>query len=94
MHFCQLIVDDRYLPSQLDLDARIKYGLGHVRRRKQRILGREASSRIFVDPNDPKDGEEVHKLQDAIKVQHRADRVNSSLRIGTLQARRKFAMRF
>jgi hypothetical protein len=59
----QIISEDHYVPA-------VYYGAG------TRILDRDmvgtryvaAAVRTLVDPNDPKDVEQVHKLQDAIKI--------------------------
>jgi hypothetical protein len=50
------------------------YGAGTQTLSKQQIGTRYALAavRIFVDPSDPKDLDEVHKLQDAIKVSQKS----------------------
>ena len=59
----QIISEDHYVPA-------VYYGAG-TRTLDREMVGTRyvaAGVRTLVDPNDPKDVEQVHKLQDAIKV--------------------------
>jgi len=60
----QIIDEDQY--TQM-----VVYGAGNTTLSKEKIGTRYvlAAVRTLVDPNDPKDIEQVHALQDAIKVQ-------------------------
>jgi hypothetical protein len=60
----QAIDEDHYTPEVI-------YGAGTYTFNKEKIGTRYISLgvRILVDPNDPKDIEQVHALQDAIKVE-------------------------
>jgi hypothetical protein len=59
----QIISEDHYVPA-------VYYGVGSHTLTKQNVGTRyvAAAIRTLVDPNDPKDVEQVHALQDAIKV--------------------------
>jgi hypothetical protein len=62
----QVINEDHYVPA-------VYYGAGSHVLTRQSVGTRYAvvGIRTLVDPNDPKDVEEVHRLQDAIKVSQR-----------------------
>lgn len=67
-YMSMMVVDqDHYLPI-------VAYGTKPVTLTQQSVGTRYAfvAVRTLVDPNDPKDLDEVHKLQDAIKVSQRA----------------------
>lgn len=59
----QVVDEDHYVPS-------VSYGAGTHTLTKEKVGTRYvfAAVRILVDPADPKDVEQVHALQDAIKV--------------------------
>jgi hypothetical protein len=59
----QVINEDHYAPA-------VYYGAGSYTLTKQEVGGRyvAVAIRTLVDPTDPKDLEQVHTLQDAIKV--------------------------
>ncbi len=63
----QVIDEDQYTP-------RVIYGAGKYTFTKDQIGTRYVLTavRTLVDPNDPKDVDEVHALQDAIKVDQKA----------------------
>jgi hypothetical protein len=60
----QVISEDHYVPA-------VNYGAGVYTLDKAKVGTRYAAVgiRTLVDPNDPKDVEKVHALQDAIKVE-------------------------
>jgi hypothetical protein len=59
----QIINRDHYVPA-------VYYGAGAYTLDREKVGTRyvAAAVRTLVDPNDPKDVEQVHKLQDAIKI--------------------------
>jgi hypothetical protein len=59
----QIINEDHYVPA-------VYYGAGSYTLDSKKVGTRyvAAAIRTLVDPNDPKDVEQVHKLQDAIKL--------------------------
>jgi hypothetical protein len=63
----QVISQDHYVPM-------VVYGAGAHTLTREKVGTRYAAVaiRTLVDPNDPKDVQQVHALQDAIKVQQKA----------------------
>ena len=63
----QIINEDHYVPA-------VHYGAGSHTLTRQNVGTRyvAAAVRTLVDPNDPKDIQQVHALQDAIKVSQKA----------------------
>jgi hypothetical protein len=63
----QIISEDHYVPA-------VYYGAGNYILTKQNVGTRYVATaiRTLVDPNDPKDVQQVHALQDAIKVGQKA----------------------
>lgn len=64
----QIINEDHYVPA-------VYYGAGSHKLTKENVGTRYvvAGVRTLVDPNDPKDLDQVHKLQDAIKATQKAE---------------------
>ena len=63
----QVISEDHYVPA-------VYYGAGTYTLDKKTVGTRYVATavRTLVDPNDPKDVEQVHKFQDAIKVSQKS----------------------
>jgi hypothetical protein len=63
----QVINEDHYAPA-------VYYGAGRYTLTRQNVGTRYAVAavRMLVDPNDPKDVQQVHALQDAIKISQKA----------------------
>jgi hypothetical protein len=67
--FMSLVVidEDEYVPTVVYGAGSYLYSRDHIGTRYMMI-----AARILVDPNDPKDLAEAHKLQDAVKVTQRS----------------------
>ena len=84
----QVISEDHYVPE-------VVYGKGSYTLTKEKVGTRyvAVAIRTLVDPADPKDVEQVHALQDAIKVEPDEPRESSRCRTGIRPARRRCATR-
>ena len=82
----QVIDEDQYVPA-------VVYGAGQYTLTREQIGTRYVVTaiRTLVDPANPKDLEQVHKLQDAIKVEQTGRRQVRGARTGTRPARRRCA---